>query len=69
VDLSPLNGMRAATALVDRAAVTIASAPESGADLAAPMVDLVIGPLAYTANARVLDAQDAMMRSLLDLRA
>jgi flagellar hook protein FlgE len=69
VNVSPLSGMRAATALVDRAAAAIASAPESGADLVAPMVDLVTGPLAYTANARVLEAQDAMQRSLLDLRA
>ena len=69
MDLSPLNGMRAATQLVDRAATTIASAPESGADLVAPMVDLVTGPLAYTANARVLEAQDTMARSVIDLRA
>jgi hypothetical protein len=68
VNLSPLTGMQAAMQLFDGAATAIASAPQAD-DLITPMVDLITAPLAYDANARVLEAQDAMTRSLLDLVA
>jgi flagellar hook protein FlgE len=70
--------MQAAVQLIDRTAATTAgfgaaksSSPAATAgpevDLAAQVTNLITATLAYDANARVLDAQDATTRAAIDL--
>ena len=76
MNLSSLSGMQAASELVDRAARATAgfgasmsspTAAGAGVDLAEQVANLIMGTLAYDANARVLEAQDATTRAAIDL--
>jgi flagellar hook protein FlgE len=77
VNLSALSGMQAGLRLVDSAARTTASFgasadPAAGGppvDLAVQVARLITGTLAYTANARVLESQDQVTRSAIDIVA
>jgi flagellar basal body rod protein FlgG len=70
VDLSPVSGMQAAGLLFDQAGAAIANmsaAPD--VDLAAQVTQLITASIAYDANARVLQTQDELTRSTIDVVA
>jgi flagellar hook protein FlgE len=65
---SAISGLRAADRLADHAARNIAEAGVApDADLASDVVDLVLAGVAYGANARVLQTQDEVTRTLIDV--
>jgi hypothetical protein len=71
MDIGPtISGIDAASALMDGAAAQLASgsvAPD--ADLAQPLVKLTLAGVAIDVNARVLQAQQQTLQSVLDMVA
>jgi flagellar hook protein FlgE len=66
------GGVAASVRLAQAPPIIPGASPEdqpSGTDLLAEMATLVTAPITYAANARVIDASNQQMRSLLDLFA
>jgi len=70
VNVSAINGMRSASLLVDEAGVKIANMSATpDADLAAQITSLILASVAYDANARVLQTQDEVAGTAIDVLA
>jgi flagellar hook protein FlgE len=70
VNLSPISGMQAAGVMFDRAGASVASMSVTpDADLATAFANLTLASVAYDANAKVLQSQDEMQRSVIDILA
>ena len=64
---SGLSGINSGLQSLNKSAATIASAGTTGADVTAPLVDMMSSKQQVQASAKILEANNSMIGSILDI--